>query len=330
MLVDCHAHVIPPMLLAWLREHAAVVGARWEQRADGTEILSIGGRWPFPLKPVFSDLRAFLDEQTAAGVVCSLISPVPQLFLYDAEAGVAAEFAHLYNHAVVAWCRQAPGRLLGLATVPLQDPAQAATELAWAMGQGLSGAILGPGCAGRLLSDAMFTPFWEEADRLGAIVFLHPLLSTDPRLGRPQVPNIIGVPWETTVAAVDLIFGGILDRYPKVRILLAHGGGYLPYQLGRFEQGYAVWPQLRSQLQDRPHAYLRRFWYDTVLWRSEAIAFLRSVVGADRIVPGSDYPFDLSVWPPSAEVTEGVQTLLGSALAGHSEPSGEEPATAGA
>lgn len=310
-LYDLHAHFIPPVVLAWLREHAAAVDARWERSGPaGTEFLTVGGRWPFELKPAFTDAARFLADQEAAGVSHTLVSPVPQLFLYEAPAALTAELAALYNDALAEWIRQHPGRLSALATVPLNDPEAAAAELRRAVELGLRGAIVGPGCGERLLSDDGFRPFWEEADRLEAIVFLHPLLSRDPRLRRPRMPNLIGVPWETTVAAADILLGGLLDRYPRVRILLAHGGGFLPYQVGRLDRGYEQWSAVAAGLGAPPREYLRRFWFDSVLWNPEALRFLVDLVGEDRVVPGSDYPFDLSAWPPAGVGERGVETLL--------------------
>lgn len=310
-MIDCHIHAIPEGMLEWLRANAERADARFEQRDPAKEpFLVVGGRWPFELKRVFSDRDLFFKALEEAGVDRVLLSPVPQLFFYEADPALAAEAARAYNDALLSWRQTAPERIELLATVPLAAPEVAAQELAWAMDRGMRGAIVGPGVGERLLSDPLFEPFWQTADEREAIVFLHPLLSRDPRLARPQLPNLVGVPWETTVAAFDLIFGGVLDRYPRVRVLLAHGGGYLPYQVGRLEKGYEVWEAVRRQLAAPPREYLRRFWYDTVVWRRETLDYLRAVVGAERIVPGSDFPFDLSVWPPLGEGDNFTLTLL--------------------
>lgn len=309
--LDCHIHAIPEPMLDWLQRNAERAQARFEVRAAGRPpFLTVGGRWPFELKPLFHERETFLRAAEEAGVERLLLSPVPQLFFYEADPGLTREAARAYNEALLTWRAAEPGRIELLATVPLNDPAAASDELCWAMDQGMRGAIVGPGVGERPLSDPALEPFWASANERAAIVFLHPLLSRDPRLQRPQLPNLIGVPWETTVAAIDLMFGGILDRYPRVRVVLAHGGGYLPYQIGRLEKGYTVWEAVRRQLSEAPAAYLRRFWYDTVLWRSETVEYLVRVVGPDRVVPGSDFPFDLSVWPPVEGSTHGSQTLL--------------------
>ena len=311
-MYDLHAHFIPPPVLEWLRRRADRVGARWERRGpEGREFLVVGDRWPFELKPAFYDPHRFLRDQEEAGVLRTLVSPVPQLFLYEAEPELTAEMAALYNRSLAEWAAGADGRLQALATLPLNDPPRAAALLSQAMDLGLRGAIVGPGVGSGLLTDPELAPVWEVADRRAAILFVHPLLGAEPRLRRPMMPNLVGVPWETTVAAADLILSGHLDRYPNVRVLLAHGGGYLPYQIGRLERGYRQWAAVRQAMAMPPGAYLRRLWFDSVLWEPAMLRALVELVGEERVVPGSDYPFDLSARPPLAPGDAGARSLLG-------------------
>lgn len=311
-MFDVHAHFVPSVLLDWLKEHADDVDATWEQRAPDKEpFLMVGRKWAFELKREFYDSARFMAAQDAAGVVHSLVSPIPQLFLYDADPAVTTEAADLYNRALAAWVQAHPERLSGLATLPLNDPVASADGLRTALQLGLKGAIIGPGLGTTLLSDPRFIPVWEEADAQAAILFVHPLLNQDPRIQRNMMPNLIGVPWESTVCALDLVLSGMMDRYPNVRILLAHGGGFLPYQVGRLNQGYASWPAIRTSLQARPEEYLRRFWYDNVLWHDAALQMLRDVAGVDKVLPGSDFPFDLSAWPPAHADLAACRTFLG-------------------
>ncbi len=177
-MIDVHAHFIPPAVLDWVRGHADASDARWEQRDPAkAPFLTVGGKWAFELKPAFYDADLFLAEQARAGVRHSLVSPVPQLFLYDAEPALTCELARLYNDELIAWHRERPDRLSGLATLPLNAPELAARELERVCDAGLRGAIIGPGCGDRLLSDPAFAPVWETADQLEAVLFLHPLLS---------------------------------------------------------------------------------------------------------------------------------------------------------
>ncbi|MDA5110469.1 amidohydrolase family protein [Brevibacillus thermoruber] len=310
-MYDVHTHVIPPDVIQWLKSHAHDVNAAWIKRDPAkADFLRVNGTWEFELKEAFINPALYLEEQEQAGVTHSLVSPIPQLFLYDCPAAVTAELASVYNRSLAAWAGAHQQRLSALATVTLQEPARAANELRDAMGLGLKGAIIATSWSGNLLSHEKFAPFWEEADHQKAILFLHPLLSVDARLGQRMMANLIGVPWETTVCAVDLMLSGLMDKYPNVKILLAHGGGYLPYQIGRLETGYAKWKAVNAHLQASPHDYLKRFWYDTVLWNPAGIRCLIDLVGGDRVVPGSDYPFDLCAWPPDSSGATGFQTLM--------------------
>ncbi|MCL6593478.1 MAG: amidohydrolase [Alicyclobacillus sp.] len=311
-MYDVHSHFIPPAVLDWLRANPARVSAVWEERMPGkAPFLTVNGKWSFELKAEFHDAELYLQAQRTAGVERTLVSPVPQLFLYEADPAVTTEVAQVYNQALTDWTQKHPDQLRALATLPLNAPEKAAAMLERALNDGLMGAIIGPGVAGKLLSDAAFTPVWEVAHTRNAVLFLHPLLNEDPRIQRHRMPNLIGVPWETTLTALDLILSGQLDRFPGARVLLAHGGGFLPYQLGRYQKGYESWPPVRTSLQASPVEYLRRFYYDNVLWHPAALQFLQAVAGADRVLPGSDFPFDLSVWPPAAAEVAACKQFFG-------------------
>ncbi|MDI3257939.1 MAG: amidohydrolase family protein [Kyrpidia sp.] len=310
-MYDLHTHFIPETVLNWLQEQTDVKTEFRRTPGKVHPFLVINETWGFELKRAFYDPEAYLDEQRKAGVEHSLVSPVPQLFLYESPPQTAAELARRYNRALADWIRTNPDRLSALGTVPLQEPAEAALVLREAMALGLKGATVATAVNGRLLSDERFQPLWEEAEHEHAILFLHPLLSVDPRLGPRKMANLIGVPWETTVCATDLILSGTVHRYPNVRILLAHGGGFLPYQIGRIHKGYEQWRDVSADLPEPPEVSLRRFWYDSVLWNRSSLSLLIETAGRDRIVPGSDFPFDLSTWPPEADLDKGARGLLG-------------------
>jgi len=308
---DVHTHFIPQEVMDWLHENEQAAHVTWEKTGRQHPFLTINGKWGFELKPSFIDSQLYLQEQARHGVKHSLVSPIPQLFLYDLPSEMTCELASVYNHALARWVQQHPEQLSALATLPMNVPEKAAEELSWAMDAGLKGAIIGPGWKNHLLSDDMFTPFWEVAERRRAIVFIHPLLNEDPRLKRHRMPNLIGVPWETTICATDLLLSGMLDRYPNVKILLAHGGGFLPYQIGRLDKGYEQWKTAFTKLTMKPSEYLKRFWYDSVVWNPQVLKLLVNLVGEDRVAPGSDFPFDLSVWPPTTDINiTGIQSLL--------------------
>ncbi|MEW9670943.1 amidohydrolase family protein [Ammoniphilus sp. 3BR4] len=312
MSFDLHTHFIPPDVLRWLKDNQHTVQAKWEKKGPNqAEFLTVNNKWGFELKDFFVDPQLYLQAQQKAGVSHSVVSPIPQLFMYDFSKEITNEISAVYNRSLANWVQEQPNQISALATIPLNEPSLAASELRQAMGLGLRGAIIGPGLSGKMLSDEFFIPFWEEANQQQAIIFIHPLLSEDPRLKQRMMPNLIGVPWETTVCATDLLLSGLLDKYPKAKILLAHGGGFLPYQIGRLNKGYEKWTAVSSALQEEPIQYLRRFWFDSVLWNGTSLNFLIETVGEDRVVPGSDFPFDLCEWPPAANTNSGVQSLLG-------------------
>ncbi len=308
-MYDAHTHLVTPEVYEWLKRPRNGLDIEWQRRASSANpFLVVNQRWPFEFKPEFLSGDLYLREQETRGIVHSLISPIPQLFLYDAPSTVTTELARVYNESLAFWCAAHP-TLSGLATLPLNNPAAACRELDRAMDLGLKGAILAPGSS-RMLTHPDLVPVWQALNDASAILFLHPLLNGDPRIQQRMMPNLIGVLWETTVAAADLLLAGYLDQYPKVRILLAHGGGYLPYHIGRMQKAFSLWPQARGDLSRTPHEYLRQYWFDSVVFDAQALAFLERLVGSSKIVPGSDYPFDLCIWPPHYRGRDGFHSLL--------------------
>ncbi len=197
-----------------------------------------------------------------------------------------------------------PDRLAGLATVPLQDIPAAVAELERAVTRlGLRGVYIGSNIGGKDLDHPDLFPFFAKAEALRAPVFLHPIdvLGVE-RLRAYYLHNGLGNPFETALAAARLIFGGVLDRLPRLQVCLAHAGGALPYLFGRLDRVYRVRKEARGALRRTPSAYLRRFTYDTIAHAEPALRYLISVVGADRVALGSDYRFDMGLLDPAAPV----------------------------
>ena len=310
-MFDVHTHFIPPEALDWLRSNARSVNAEWKRKDPAkAEFLNVNGNWEFELKESFVNSALYLEERQKAGISHSLVSPIPQLFLYDFDPELTLDLSRAYNDGMAKWTSANAG-LSGLATVPMNAPESAAAELERAMSRGLRGAIVASSWGGKLLSDPSLTPFWEAADAHRAIVFVHPLLCEDNRLKQKMMPNLIGVPWETTVCATALMLNGYLEKYPNAKVLLAHGGGYLPYQIGRIGKGWSSWPAVSASPSMPPKEAARRFWYDTVLWDESALEHLIRTVGEDRVVQGTDFPFDLCEWPPAEISSQGFETLMG-------------------
>lgn len=184
----------------------------------------------------------------------------------------------------------------------MNDPAAAARELERLAGMGLPGALVLCDVENEPLTADRFTPFWEAADALRAVIFLHPQASggyPQAQFGDYHLANLVGNPLFTFLAAAHLCLSGYLDRYPKVRLVLAHGGGSFPYQVGRLDHGYQRRREAHRKAQRAPSSYLTRFYYDSIVFHRQALRFLIDLVGPERVLLGSDQPFDMADWPPS-------------------------------
>lgn len=234
-----------------------------------------------------------LVDMERLGIDIQVLSPSPMQYHHWADETLAAEIAGLINAGILAATRSNPHQFLGLGYAPLQHPVLAVSVLEDLMARGLHGIEITSDPTGRGLDDPALEPVWAAADRLGAAIFLHPMgTSLGERVDRYYLSNIIGQPLETTIALSQLIYGGVLDRHPGLKICAAHGGGFLPFATGRFDHGHGVRPEARRP-KHPPSDYLRRLWFDTVVFRPEAVRHLIDVAGATQVVAGTDYPYDM-------------------------------------
>jgi aminocarboxymuconate-semialdehyde decarboxylase len=244
------------------------------------------------MPPALFDLGAQLAEMDRLGIAMRAVCPPPFALAYAGAPGAAADL----NRALARAVTVGGSRFVGLGTVPLHRPEQAAAELRRCMADlGLRGVTVGsdPG-AGRELDAPDLEPFWAAAEALGALILLHPSeVPGAARMGRHHLRNLVGNPLATAHAAARLIFGGVLDRHPGLRIVLSHGGGALPWIAGRLDQGYRVRPECATACALPPSAYLRRFWYDTLVFEAGARRWLKERVGPERVLYGTDTPFDM-------------------------------------
>jgi aminocarboxymuconate-semialdehyde decarboxylase len=306
MVVDVHVHFLSPEAIGAARAHPDRYGVRVLDDGERPR-LQIGSEPP--TRPLLEGLYC-LDRHTgffaAQGIDMAVFGPLMDVAGYSLPPAVGAAWSRAQNEALAASLLEAGGRHAGLAAVPLQSPELAADELRVAvLSLGLKGAMIDPNALGRPLGDRAFDPFWRTAAELRAPVVLHPfLLEAVERFGRHYLHNLVGYPFETTLAAGSLILGGTLDRFPELEIVLVHGGGFLPYHVGRFDRGHAGRPEARVDGAGHPSGYLRRFHYDTLVQFAPALAYLVSVVGPDRVMLGSDHPFWLGDPEPLRIVRE--------------------------
>jgi len=295
--IDIHAHILPEETIRRLGKEAPRLAPKLIAQGEGSAIMEIAGRVvqnPMPREGWDLDLR--LADMDRHGVAMQAICATVHTFYYDQEPALGAACAIIQNDEIAAVARRYPDRFLALATLPLQDPPCAAAELARAMRTlGLRGTQIGTNVNGRNLDDPALAPVWAAANELKAFVLVHPhgeILSGD-RLKSYYMRNFVGLPFETTMAGAALVFGGVIERYPDINFCLCHGGGFLPYQAGRFLHAFKVRGEPKALLRGSPEDSLARLHYDTIVHSRRALEFLLAAVGPGRVLMGSDYPFDM-------------------------------------
>lgn len=291
-VVDAHTHFIPPELLEEAGRRAWNVTI---ERRENTPWIVHDEGYAYPWDPMFAIGEEKLRDMDDRGIDVSVVSVSPTIFFYWLDSAECAAFCRFANDALAERIATSD-RFSGLATLPMMHPEAAADELRRAVRElGLAGAEIGTSIEGVLLDDPRFEPVWEAADELGVPLFLHPYY-VGPRSGYESyyLTNTFVNPLDTAHAAARLIFGGVLARYPRLVIMLAHGGGFLPYQIGRLDHGWTVREEPKVRLDRPPSEYLRRFYFDSITHHDAALAWLVELVGADRVVLGSDLPFDMA------------------------------------
>ena len=333
MTTDVHAHVLLPSLKAEIERRVPELvreAAALELTRNGAESLAVSGPMVGARIPKLTSASVRLADMDAQGVDVQWVSASPNHFYPWAPEGLAVWAANEANRLVAAHVAEAPGRLIGLGLVPLQHPERIVECLDDAvLGRGLAGVEISSFAGDVELSDDRLEPFWARAAELGAVVFLHPFgCSLDERLDRFYLSNTVGQPVENAVALSHLIFAGVLDRHPDLTLVAAHGGGYLPFAIGRSDRAWRVRPEAQ-RCEHAPSTYLSKIWFDTVVHDAGALRHLLGAAGESRVLLGSDYPFDMGLDDPvgfvrdaglTPEVVEGILEGNAAALLGRRVP----------
>jgi aminocarboxymuconate-semialdehyde decarboxylase len=297
LTVDMHCHALTTAAEQLVAERPQKLAEREVQpRMMGKESFDFNVN--VMLKAAFPKLTSLelrLADMDAMGVDMQLLSPAPNQYYYWADPDLARQLCRLINDHIASLVAQHPDRLLGLGSIALQHPELAIEQLDYAVKTlGLRGVEVSSMVNGLELADPKFERFWAQVEQLGCLVFLHPLGSSlGERLNRHYLSNTIGQPLETAVALSYLIFGGILDRYPGLKLLAAHGGGYVASYIGRSDHAWRVRPDARGCRRE-PSSYLRQIYFDSIVYRAEQLRHLIAEVGASQIVVGTDYPYDMA------------------------------------
>lgn len=259
-------------------------------RVEDERLIVPGGTIPLGKLTDLGALLGWMDERSISGAVLSI---PPPLYRYDIEPAEAAEWTSLVNAGLQSAASEAPDRLRILAHLPLQSPELARAEVENDTAGAYCGFSMGSSFGELTLDDPFFEPVFKALDATGRFVFVHPVEAPDPRLGRYYLGNLLGNPYETSLAAACLIFSDMLYRYENIRFCLAHAGGAAPYLIGRWQRGYETERPGISPLSIEPREALRRLWFDSITHDDAALTLLVEEVGADRVLLGSDYPFPM-------------------------------------
>jgi aminocarboxymuconate-semialdehyde decarboxylase len=251
-----------------------------------------------------SDFEAHIADMDTAGIDVGVIWPPPPGFYYWAEPSRGLELAQIVNDNTAKAVQAHPDRLAGLASAPLQDVESAVREMRRAVQElQLAGVAMASNINGLGLDDERFLPYFEQVELLDVPLFIHPEFSlTSERLSKYYLVNFLGYPMDTTLAACELVFGGVLDRFPNLKICLVHAGGALPFLLGRLEHGQSVRPEAREKCKHPFAYYLKNFYVDTVAFRPEILRFVNQMMPRGHMFLGTDYPFDMADSDPVATV----------------------------
>ena len=298
-VIDIHCHLNIPAANAYMEPYMGEGIALTRFSSPETDKVSAGLFQRIGKKLNVIDER--LDEMDSLGIDIQAISPSPAQYYYFAEPDVGRHAAQLVNDGITEAIAGYPDRFVGMGTVPLQDTNMAVTEMKRCVSDlGLRGIEISSNVDGRELSDPELLPFFAAAEELGVLLFLHPLGFTHgERLSRHYFNNLIGNPLESAIAVGHLVFDGVLDRYPGLRICVAHGGGYLPAYWGRMDHAYRAREDCRQHISRTPSDYMKQLYFDTLVFDKQQLDSLVQQWGADHLCLGTDYPFDMAEPDPA-------------------------------
>jgi aminocarboxymuconate-semialdehyde decarboxylase len=262
-----------------------------------------------------------LKDMDAEGVAIQVLSPIPVTFAYRFSAQAVLELSQYQNDEIARAVNVAPTRFIGLGTVPLQDPALAASEVRRAVTKlGLAGVEIGTAIEGKNLDHPALEPFWQTCEEVDAAIFVHPAAVLAPeRMSKYRMVFSVGYTTETGIAAASIVMSGLLDRHTTIRICFAHGGGTFPWLLPRLDQTWDVFDDVKAYTSRKPSETAKLLTYDTLTYDTSNLGLLLERVGSDRLVMGTDYPFSLREIPPGAviDAVHAIRSEEREAMIGH-------------
>jgi len=305
LAVDLHCHVQTPAADD-LAKKSATVAADPLARYGNLRTQAHQQKLRETLDRKLTSIEQRIADMDKMGIDVQAISTSPMQYYYAVEPELGRRISRTINERLMEIVAAHPDRFVGLGTVPLQSPELAIAELTYCMkGLGFRGIEIGTNVDGVDLSDARFERFFAKAETLGAVIFLHPSGFTDNRrLTQHFLTNVIGNPLDTTVGLAHIVFGGVLERHPRLKFVAAHGGGFLGHYPARMDHAYKVRPECHDHIRRPPTSYMKKIYYDTVVFSHAQLEHLVKLWGADHVVIGTDYPYDMGYYKPVGFVND--------------------------
>lgn len=296
MIIDVHAHCIPSEFRSWLETADPSTGIKLVQAERGTSVEMAGRAVSQPLRDDLTDFDARLAAMDRQGVDVQVLAGWIDLTAYELPTDQAVVYSRIHNEALAGEAARAPERFRTIGTMPLQNTDASVDALNYAMDElGMAGVELATTVDGAYIDRLDLDPFWAAAEEKGAFVLLHPMTPlTGVDMSKYFMENMVARPAESTIAMAGLIFSGVFERFPDLKFCVVHGGGFMPYQIGRLDKGYEMKPGLTAKnISKPPREYLKQMYLDTVVHDAGALRYLVEVMGADHILLGTDYPFEM-------------------------------------
>jgi aminocarboxymuconate-semialdehyde decarboxylase len=304
--IDIHTHIMPEVMPNWTKKFGYGEFIHVEHR-NCQACMMRGDKLFRVVEANCYRAEDRIKEMEGTNVDKQVLSPIPVLFNYWAKPSDAFETSRFFNDNIAETVSARKEKFIGIGTVPLQDPALAIREMERCITElNMPGLEIGTNVNGKNLGEPEFFSFFEAAEKLNCALFIHPWnMMGEEHTQKYWLPWLVGMPAETTRAICSLIFSGVLEKFPKLRIAFAHGGGSFAYTLGRIQHGFDVRPDLVAiDNQKPPTAYLGKFWVDSLVHDKHSFQFLLSTMGEDKVCLGSDYPFPLGEHRPGEMIEQ--------------------------
>lgn len=309
--IDIHHHYIPLELIEEVKTHGKALGVEYFPPKDAKDN-------PFQIQfpkgsrlrpdPRMTEIDNRLAVMTKGNIGIATVEVHTACIGYELDGERGETWSRLYNEAIMNLVKRYPDRFIGVATVPLQDPLRAARMLEHAIRDlKMSGVTIASNVVGKYFDNEDFDPFWAKAQELDVLMIMHPeWVAGGDKMNPYSLRSICGNPADTTLSVTYMMYTGIFDRFPNLKLALLHGGGYIPYHLGRLDQGMSGGSgSSRIPAKLPPSKYLKNLYFDNLVYRIETVEYLKRMVGADHVMVGTDYPFDLGDW----NAAEKIQTM---------------------